>query len=151
MKCGSLMEVSSILHVHQQSWLQSHSQTSPWRRTNPTSPKSQQSVEAAAGAVTIVGAEVIEAEEVPDEAETPTIKVIIKVKVKISKTPSPIKKDQNILIYLPVLAGPAPSIGRKAVKLHTVVIHLSASGSATWFLVNLQIIEMLASLDRLIK
>ena len=74
--------------------------------------------------------------EVPEEAEVPTTKII---KVKINKllpttpTTNHIRKVPNTLTYLPVLAGPVPSIGRKAARHPTVVTLWCVNGSVTSF------------------
>ena len=74
--------------------------------------------------------------EVPEEAEVPTTK-IIKVKINkllpITPTTNHIKKVPNTLTYLPVLAGPVPSIGRKAARHPTVVTLWCVNGSVTSF------------------
>ena len=74
--------------------------------------------------------------EVPEEAETgeaaaevvvrlPTIR--IKTKLKASPK-SLIRKAPSMLTYLPVLAGPVLSTGRKGAELHIVQIPWCASG-----------------------
>ena len=81
--------------------------------------------------------EIIGKVAVPDvAAETPTIK-IIKIKIIVPTPTNHTKRVLNTQIYLPVLAGPAPNIGRKVVKLHIVVTLLCVNGSVMSSLVKL--------------
>ena len=73
--------------------------------------------------------EIAEVEVVVGETPiTPPTIIIIKVNQIRQRPPNHTKKVPNILTYLPVLAGPVPSTGRKAVGRHIVVTPWSVSG-----------------------
>ena len=87
--------------------------------------------------------------KVPDEAVTPitplpTIKTKVNSKLKIII--NHIKEVQNMLIYLPMPAGPVRSTGRKVARLRTAPTRWSASGSTTWPQEHHPVHERLASL-----
>ena len=132
MKCGPLMGALSILLELRQSLRQSLLQV------NHQTPRLKTTLRSllyeGVGAEEIAVAEIIGEVAVPDvAAETPTIKIIrITVKTKIIPPTNHTKEVLSIRIYLPVLAGPAPNIGRKVPLLHTVQIHWSANGSTGW-------------------
>ena len=137
MKCGPLMGALSILLELRQSLRQSLLQV------NHQTPRLKTTLRSllyeGAGAEEIAVAEIIGEVAVPDvAAETPTIKIIrITVKTKIIPPTNHTKEVLSIRIYLPVLAGPAPNIGRKVVKLHIVVTLLCVNGSVMSSLVKL--------------
>ena len=120
MKCGPPMGELSILLVLQQSLQQSLLQVN--RQTLKLETTLRLLLCEGAGAEDIVVAETIGEVAVPDvAAEIPTIRIKIIIKTKIIVLTNHTKEVLSIRIYLPVLAGPAPSIGREVVKLHTVV------------------------------
>ena len=63
---------------------------------------------------------------------TPTVKIIQTLQTPILPLISHIKKDQSILTYLPVQAGPVHSTGKKAGEHPTALIPWSVSGSPSW-------------------
>ena len=101
-----------------------------------TLPKSLQCEEGEGGAGIAVSVETAEIVVVIAE---PTIIQITPVRIIQAPTPIPIpeiinhiKKDLNIQIYLPVLAGPVPSTGRRGSPRPTVATPWSANGSTWW-------------------
>ena len=119
MKCGPLMGASSILLELRQSSRQSLLQV------NHQTPRLETTLRSllceGAGAEEIAVAEIIGEVEVPDvAAEIPTTKTRVKIIVLVQT--NHIRRVPSIQIYLPVLAGPVLSIGRKAVELRTAQI-----------------------------